>query len=216
MRYKCLVFDHDDTVVNSTATIHHPCFEEYLASRFPGKTCTFENYLMKNFSPGFLQMCREEYAMTDADLEDELHFWQDYTAKHIPDAYAGLREVMEHQRAQGGYVCVVSHSFEKNIRRDYAKNGLPAPDMVFGWDYPEHQRKPNPYPLEQIMRELSLAPQDLLMIDDLKPGYDMALACGVDFAAAGWAYDYEPIELFMRSNCRFYFKTVASLAEFLG
>ena len=30
MKYKCLVFDHDDTVVNSTATIHHPCFAEYL------------------------------------------------------------------------------------------------------------------------------------------------------------------------------------------
>ena len=31
MRYKCLVFDHDDTVVNSTATIHHPSFLKYLA-----------------------------------------------------------------------------------------------------------------------------------------------------------------------------------------
>ena len=30
MKYKCLVFDHDDTVVNSTATNHHPCFQMYL------------------------------------------------------------------------------------------------------------------------------------------------------------------------------------------
>ena len=26
MKYKCLVLDHDDTVVNSTATIHFPSF----------------------------------------------------------------------------------------------------------------------------------------------------------------------------------------------
>ena len=30
MRYKCLVLDHDDTVVNSTATIHFPSFVDYL------------------------------------------------------------------------------------------------------------------------------------------------------------------------------------------
>ena len=36
MRYKCLVFDHDDTVVNSTATIHHPCFQLFLDKYFRG------------------------------------------------------------------------------------------------------------------------------------------------------------------------------------
>ena len=53
------------------------------------------------------------------------------------------------------------------------------------------------------------------MIDDLKPGYDMAREAGVDFAAAGWANDIEPIESFMRSNCRYYFKTVPELADFV-
>ena len=31
MRYQCLIFDHDDTTVNSTAKIHYPCFVEYMA-----------------------------------------------------------------------------------------------------------------------------------------------------------------------------------------
>ena len=66
MKYKCLVFDHDDTVVNSTATIHHPCFQEYLNSRYPGRTCSLEDYFKKNFAPGFVEMCREEYGMDDA------------------------------------------------------------------------------------------------------------------------------------------------------
>ena len=37
MKYKCLVFDHDDTVVNSTATIHHPCFQAFLNDFYPGE-----------------------------------------------------------------------------------------------------------------------------------------------------------------------------------
>ena len=30
MRFRCLVMDHDDTTVNSTATIHFPSFLAYL------------------------------------------------------------------------------------------------------------------------------------------------------------------------------------------
>ena len=215
MRYKCLVFDHDDTVVNSTATIHHPCFEEYLKVYFPGRTCSLENYFIKNFHPGFLPMCYQEYGMTDEDLEVEGEFWKDYVRTRIPVAYPGIREIMERHKAQGGLLCVVSHSFEENIRRDYAANGLPAPDAVFGWEQPLERRKPEPWPLQEIQRRFALRASDLLMIDDLKPGYDMAAAAGVDFAGVGWANDIPLIEEFMRANCARYFKTPGELAAFL-
>ena len=215
MRYKCLVFDHDDTVVNSTATIHHPSFLKYLAQYRPGRTCSLEKYFLRNFEPGFIPMCREDYDMTDADLDIEVRFWQEYVEEHIPAAYAGIREIMLRQKAEGGLICVASHSLEKNIRRDYAANDLPQPDLVFGWDLPMEQRKPNPFALEEIMRIYGLKPEELLMIDDLKPGYDMAVRCGVDFAAVGWANDIEEIERFMRQNSRYYFKTVEELDKFL-
>ena len=216
MRYRCLVFDHDDTVVNSTATIHYPCFRQFLDEYYPGRSCTLEHYFRQNFDPGFLPMCREEYGMTDADLEVEYRYWQDYVRTRIPAAYPGIREIMERQKAEGGLVCVVSHSVDRNIRRDYEANGLPAPDLVFGWEQPLERRKPEPWPLEEIMRRFALQPRDLLMIDDLKPGYDMALRCGVDFAAVGWANDIPEIENFMRRNCGLYFKTVPELAAYLA
>ena len=215
MRYQCLVFDHDDTVVNSTATIHWPCFVDFLAQRRPGMSCSLEKYFVKNFDPGFLPMCREDYGLSDAELDDELRFWKDYVRDHVPSAYPGIREMMEQQKAEGGLVCVVSHSLDFNIRRDYRENGLPEPDAVYGWEQPLERRKPSPWPLQEIMRRFELQPRDLLMIDDLKPGYDMARACGVDFAAVGWANDIPAIERFMRGNCRWYFKTVPELAAFL-
>ena len=215
MRYKCLVFDHDDTVVNSTATIHHPSFLSYLEQYRPGMSCSLEKYFLRNFEPGFIPMCREDYDMTDADLDIEVRFWQEYVEEHIPAAYGGIREIMLRQKAEGGLICVASHSLEKNIRRYYAANDLPQPDLVFGWDLPMEQRKPNPFALEEIMRIYGLKPEELLMIDDLKPGYDMAVRCGVDFAAAGWANDIEEIECFMRQNSRYYFKTVEELDKFL-
>ena len=215
MKYKCLVFDHDDTVVNSTATIHHPCFQEYLHRFYPGRSCTLEEYFIKNFDPGFVPMCRTEYGMSDEDLAFEAEFWKAYVKTHVPLAYPGIREIMERQKAAGGLIAVASHSFDFNIRRDYAANDLPEPDAVYGWEQPEDRRKPLPFPLEDIMDRFGLGPDELLMIDDLKPGYDMALACGVDFAAVGWANDIPSIEAFMRRNSDHYFKTVAELAAFL-
>ena len=53
------------------------------------------------------------------------------------------------------------------------------------------------------------------VLDDLKPGLDMARACGVPFAAAGWANDIPEIEGFMRENCDLYFKTVPELRAYL-
>ena len=66
-----------------------------------------------------------------------------------------------------------------------------------------------------VQRQLRLPRKSLLMLDDLKPGFDMARASGVTFAAAGWANDIPEIEAFMRAHCDFYFKTVPELGAFL-
>ena len=60
-----------------------------------------------------------------------------------------------------------------------------------------------------------MAPEQLLVVDDLKPGMDMANAAGVPFAAAGWSSDIPEIESFMRKNCALYFKTVEELRAYL-
>lgn len=215
MKYRCLVFDHDDTTVNSTATIHHPCFEQFLKDYYPDRSCTLEDYFLKNFSPGFIPMCREEYGMDDETLAMEARYWQEYVRDRIPQAYPGIREIMLRHKRNGGLIAVISHSYRHNILRDYEANGLPQPDLIFGWEMPPEQRKPAAWPLMEVLRRFDLRPEEVLMIDDLKPGYDMASACGVPFAAVGWANDIAPIEAFMRENCSLYFKQVSELAAFL-
>jgi phosphoglycolate phosphatase/pyrophosphatase PpaX len=215
MRYRCLVFDHDDTTVNSTATIHYPAFMAFLKKYYPGRDCTLEEYFIKNFHPGFIEWCVEDFGMSDELLETETKFWLNYVDSRIPVAYPGIRELMMRQKEEGGLVCVISHSIKYNILRDFKQNGLPEPDLIYGWEEPPEHRKPNAWPLEQLMKRFSLKPSEILMIDDLKPGYDMAVKAGVDFAAAGWANDVPEIESFMRQNCRLYFKTVQELSDYL-
>ena len=156
LRYRCLVLDHDDTVVDSTATIHHPCFQAFLDEVRPGARIDLETYLLENFTGSFPALCRGRYGLTEAEMARELQFWDAYVAAHVPRAYSGMAAFLARYRAAGGKLCVVSHSLSGNIRRDYRENGLPEPDLIFGWDAPPEQRKPNAYPLREIMRQLRL------------------------------------------------------------
>ncbi len=215
LRYRCLVLDHDDTTVNSTATVHYPAFVEYMKLYHPEIHLTLEEYFRANFDPGVVALFTEICGMTEAEMHEEEKFWNEYVQRHVPAAYPGIREILEEQQQRGGKVAVISHSYTENILRDYRENGLPAPDLVFGWESPPEERKPSPWPLRQILERFSMQPEELLVVDDLKPGYDMARAAGVPFAAAGWANDIPEIERFMRGNCDRYFKTVAELRAFL-
>lgn len=215
MRFPCLVVDHDDTVVDSTATVHFPCFVEYMAKYHPHVHCTLAQYLAYNFDPGIVALFSDIIGMSDEEIKHEERYWNAYVQNHVPKTYEGMRELLWEQAERGGKLCVVSHSYTHNILRDYRENGLPEPDMVFGWESPPDERKPSVYPLLKIMETYGFEPEQLLMLDDLKPGYDMARACGVNFAAAGWSNDVPQIESFMRANCGLYFKTVPELKAYL-
>ncbi|MBR2466835.1 MAG: HAD family hydrolase [Clostridia bacterium] len=217
MKYKCLVLDHDDTVVNSTATIHYPCFIEFLGIYYPElvKNYTLESYFVKNFHPGVSSLFLDEIGMTEEEFVAEQKYWENYVKGHVPSAYEGIGDIIRDFRNTGGIIAVDSHSMTAYIERDFKQNSLPSPDVIYGWDIPKEKRKPAPDTLFDLMERYSLSPREVLVVDDLKPGYDMARAAGVDFAAAGWAYDVEEIRAFMKKNCDFYLESVSDLRALL-
>lgn len=216
MNYPCLVLDHDDTVVNSTATVHFPCFCEYTAKFFPqAGRYTLEEYLLKNFDPGVYDFFHGEIGMSEEDMRHEQAYWHEYVQHHVPRVFDGMRDILWEYTRRGGAICVVSHSFAQNILRDYRENGLPAPALVYGWEQPKEKRKPQPDALFDIMQTLHFSPEELLVLDDLKPGYDMARAANVPFAAALWSGGVPQIRTFMKQNSDFSFDTVSAFGEFL-
>ena len=217
MKYKCLVLDHDDTVVSSTAEIHYPCFIQYLSETRPHLVgeWTLERYFVENFHPGITAILRDGLGMDEEEMQREYNYWAEYVKNHIPAAFQGIRGIIEEFRRRGGIIAVDSHSYRKYIERDFLHNGLPMPDEIYSWDLPEEQRKPSPYTLIELMKKYSLKPSEVLVVDDLKPGYDMARGAGVDFAAAGWAYDIPEIKDFMSKYGDYYLEDVASLHKIL-
>ncbi|MBD8069751.1 HAD family hydrolase [Bacillus sp. PS06] len=216
LKYKCLILDHDDTGVKSTPDIHYPSFVEALKDLRPNdKPITLEDFVRYCFNPGFSSLCKDIIKFTEEEQNHQQVVWKKYTESTVPDFYELFVETIQEFKKQGGIVTVVSHSERNRIKRDYSIHCGFEPDAIFGWELPEHQRKPHPYPIKEILKRFNLKVTEALMLDDLKPGLEMAKSCNVDFAAAGWSHSIPEIKEQMKSRSKYYFETVEQFNQFI-
>lgn len=216
LRYPCLVLDHDDTVVQSERTVNFPYFQYILNEFRPGTHISMQEYASGCFHLGFSEMCRQWYGFTEQELVEEYEGWKRYIRNHIPAPFPGIDRIIHRQKALGGYICVVSHSSEENIRRDYDVHFGLQPDAVFSWDLPEALRKPSPYALEQIMARFGFSNRQLLVVDDMKPAWEMASKVGVPIAFSAWGRQDSPeLSHEMEKICDFSFPSPGDMEKFL-
>lgn len=216
LKYKCLALDHDDTVVRSEATINYPCFQRYLEVYRPGVTYSLEEYVKDCSQMTFVDMCRTRFSMSEEELQQEYRFWQEYMKTHIPETFPGLKQLLEEYRSQGGIICAVSMSSRYNILRDYQTHFGLEPDLIFSCELPEDLRKPNTYPLEQIQKHCNIAPEDILVVDDMKFAVPMARKAGCPIAFAGWSRkEFPEIGKEMEDICDYHFYSIEEFRKFL-
>jgi phosphoglycolate phosphatase/pyrophosphatase PpaX len=216
LKYPCLILDHDDTVVQSEATVNYPFFIDFLKEYRPGMTITEHEYISGCFHPGYIEMCRQRFGFTDEELLIEYAGWKEYIRSHIPAPYPGIGDLIRRYKAAGGIICVVSQSAQENILRDYRTHFGIEPDEVYGWDLEPAHRKPSPWALQQVMAKYGFSPAQLLVVDDMKPAVQMAKAAGAPIAFAGWGRkEYPEICGQMSSLCDFTFGQISELEAFL-
>ena len=216
LKYPCLVLDHDDTVVQSEATVHYPCFEEFLKIYRPGTVYTLAEYVRDCGIMSFVDLCRVRFHMTEAELQEEYHFWKNYVQNHIPLPFPGIKELLDAYRKAGGKICVVSMSSEETILRDYRVHFEFEPDLIFGCDLPEEHRKPSTWPIAEIMRHFDFSPDQLLLVDDMTLAIPMARNAGCPMAFAAWGrLDYPEVCAEMERRCDYVFRRPEELKRFL-
>lgn len=216
MKYKCLILDHDDTVVDSTPHIHYPSMAEALKTLRPkDETISLENFITYSFNPGFSSMCKDILKLSEEEIEFQYNIWKSHTKKKVPEFYSGFPELLKEWKRVGGIICVASHSEAEQIERDYRLSCGFAPDKIFGWELGEERRKPKPYPILETMRYFKIKKEDILVVDDLKPGLDMARSCNTDFAAAAWSHAIPMIRDYMKNHSDYYFESVMEFKKFI-
>ena len=217
--YSCLILDHDDTAVDSTAAIHHPAHIETMRVLRPGRRpVELEEWWAKNFDPGVMEYLTGELGFTEEEIQEEYRIWREFTVSRSAPFFPGFIEALIEYKDRGGKIAVVSHSDGDLIERDYRRarpEGELIPDLIYGWDFDPEKRKPSPRPVEEILRTFGLTPEEALIVDDLKPGLIMAERTGVAFAAAGWSHDIPKIRDYMQARSRVYFSTVEDFRRYI-
>lgn len=216
LRYPCLVLDHDDTVVQTLKTLSYPFFCLELNQFRPGASMTLSEYVTQCYRLGFADMCRECFQFTDEEMALEHKQWMEYIMENIPASFPGIERIIRRQKEEGGILCVVSHSNSDNISRDYRVHFGIQPDAIYGWDLEPHQRKPHPWPLQDIMEKFHFKPEEILVVDDMQLSCQMADPLGIKVAFAGWDDMGVPeLRQEMEKRCAFAFHSVEELEKFL-
>jgi beta-phosphoglucomutase-like phosphatase (HAD superfamily) len=189
MKYKCLVLDHDDTVVNSSQSIHYPAFLHTLKTLRPHlKPLSFQEFNHHCFIYGFNHLCKERYQFSEDEMQIEYKIWKSHTISKQADPFDGWLELLHKFKEHGGRIVVVSYSESNEILRDYTDHFGFSPDLIFAHDHGKDKLKPNPFPIHKLMEDFKLSKNEILVIDDMPVGFEMAKNADVDFIWAQWAY----------------------------
>lgn len=216
LKYPCLILDHDDTVVQSEATVNYPFFVEFLKEYRPGMTISAHEYISECYAPGYIPMCRQRFGFTDEELDIEYRAWKEHIRHHVPAPYPGIDKVLRRFKSEGGVIVVASQSAQENILRDYRQHFGMEPDAIYGWDLEPAHRKPSPYAIEQAVEKFGFSKEQMLLIDDMKPAVEMARNGGVQIAFAGWGRkEFPKIRAEMERLCDFSFYSTEELENFL-
>ena len=161
-------------------------------------------------------MCKKRFSFTDEELKTEHKQWTQHIRTHIPDPYPGIHRVIQKQKELGGKIIVVSHSDRETILRDYETHFGILPDAVYGFDLPPEQRKPNPFPLLDIMEKFHFQPEEILVVDDANLACQMADPLGIKVAFPAWSkLGMDIIIEEMSKLCAYTFHTPGQLEDFL-
>lgn len=199
MKYPCLILDHDDTVVQSTVQLHYPAYLHTMAILRPQVTpLTCVEFQEACAHPGLVELYEQTYGYTKEEMTFELEDWRSFVKEKIPDAFEGLGDVLTAYTRAGGNIFVVSHSDKALIERDYQHHFGFLPKGIYDLSYP--QNKPHPDPVLAIMEEYGFANNQVLVVDDLPIGLQMARSAGVDFAYAGWCQNPPSVDEQMTEN----------------
>jgi len=219
MKYKCLVIDHDDTTVDSTPSIHYLAHQEQMRRIGREKqTSTLEHWFEVNFDPGFSVYIDTILKLSEDEKKICYNIWREFTTVLIPPFFNGMLPLLKRFRDLGGIIVVVSHSEPDIIKSHYEKQvEVPGfiPDRIIGWTGNMEKQKPNVWPIEETIKQFNLKKDQILVVDDLRPGITMANKAGVDSAGVGWSHNLEIIKKGIIDQCTYFLDSVEDLNKLI-
>ncbi len=188
LKKKCLILDHDDTLINSQETIHYPIFLETLRLLRPDEPeISFEDFVLLTNEYGFEGFIKNIYSFSEEEIAIEVSMWREKVnlkqAKPFEDVQRLVCDYFDH----GGIVIVYSYSEAFMIEKDYDRLFGRLPHGIIGYDVPPHERKPARSGILKTIAQFDLSVKDCLLIDDMPMMIETAKRTNMDMVGACWA-----------------------------
>ena len=219
MNYRCILIDHDDTAVDSTPSVHYKAhIEQMQRLGRQQETLSLQEWFEVNYDPGLVVYLNETLHLTEEEQRLCYSIWREFTTTLVPPFFSGILPLLSRFGDAGGIIVIVSHSEPDIIRRHYEEQQeVPGfmPHLIIGWTGDRDKNKPATWPVETAMEKYSLSSEEVLVVDDLKPGIIMARNAGVDSVGVGWSHQVEKLKRDIRTFSTYYAETVEELERLL-
>ncbi len=188
LKKQCLIFDHDDTLINSQETIHYPLFLETMDLLRPDlPKPSFKDFIVQSNHYGFEDYIRQVYGFSDAEVALEIDMWRTGVLKRQADIFDGLVPILNAFIKLGGILIVYTYSESQMIIRDYQRYFDFLPHEIIGFDQAKHMQKPNRLPILLALAKYGLTSKDCLIVDDMPLLIPTAKRLNMDMVGAHWA-----------------------------
>lgn len=188
LRKKCIILDHDDTVIDSQESIHYPLFVAVLKELRPHVApISFEQFIDLSNKLGFTKMCRLVYHFTPDEILYEYEHWKKHVEHMIAPTYAGLESILQRFVQAGGIIVVYTMNAKHNVLNDYARLFNMIPHAIIAHDQYSILRKPYRLSLLQTLSDLNVSVKDCVFVDDSPLVVALKDRLNIEFLAASWA-----------------------------
>lgn len=192
MKYKCMIFDLDGTLVNSLPALVH-CTNLALA-RF-GLGTVDEEQMKTMAGDGYrMQMERALKAAGDPELTHHAAILPVYMEIFAKDClykvhpYAGIRELLETAKKKGMKLAVVSNKpRQQTIDTVEAIFGKGCFDVIIG-EAPDVPKKPDPTGAKKAAKLMGAKPSECLYLGDTNTDMHTGKNAGMDTVGVLWGF----------------------------
>jgi HAD superfamily hydrolase (TIGR01549 family) len=212
-KYDLAVFDMDGTLFDSADTIYNSAVQtfEVLGIKdvvFPRDK--FDNYIGAHFQDIF-----NDFKINVGDIEHFIDIYRDIYFEHIDDTkfYPGVPELLKELQDSGTKLSLLTTKNQLQTERiaDYFNLHEYFPFLM--GRKPGVKIKPDPEPLEIIIKHYGSTKEGTVMIGDSEFDIGCGRNAGVDTIAVG--YGYRSKEFLMNEKPTFYVETVEELSNLL-
>ena len=220
LKYKCIVIDHDDTAFDSTPVVHYPaylrfCETDIMKAKEGYEVLTLQGWYRMLWDWVFEEYLSKGMKLTKEEERIEYQMWREYTTQCHPKPFPGFIEMLKEYKEKGGIIVVCSHSHAEDVKRHYEEYDFVVDDIFGGVRGHPELCKPFTYPIDTIKQKYGLKNDDICVIDDLSPGFQMAKNAGVDAIGVLYGEGHELIEKDIKEMCKYIFHSVKELHDFL-